>query len=85
MIHSDPSCCHEQQADVARAAPLPRRTNLTNRRTPFAFWPILPMPSTLRVFFILAPAEWTGADVLAAMEWHVLGEAELTGLYSPQP
>jgi phosphatidylethanolamine-binding protein (PEBP) family uncharacterized protein len=43
------------------------------------------MPSTLRVFFILAPAEPTRADVLAAMEGDVLGQAELTGVYTPQP
>lgn len=85
MIHSDPCYCHEQQADVARPAPLPRRTDLTNRRTLFAYWPILWMPSTLRVFFILAPAEPTRADVLAAMEGDVLGQAELTGVYTPQP
>ena len=85
MIHSDLSCCHEQQADGARSAPLPERTNLTNRRALFAYWPILSMPSTLRVFSVSAPAEATRADLLAAMEWHVLGEAELTGVYTPQP
>jgi len=74
MIHSDPSYCHEQQAHVARSAPLPKRTSLTNRGTLFACWPILSMQSTLRVFFIPAPAEATRADLLAAMEWHVLGE-----------
>jgi Raf kinase inhibitor-like YbhB/YbcL family protein len=30
-------------------------------------------------------AEATKADLLAAMEGHVLGEAELTGVYTPQP
>jgi phosphatidylethanolamine-binding protein (PEBP) family uncharacterized protein len=37
------------------------------------------------VSFVLAPAESTRADVLAVMEGHVLGEAELTGVYTPQP
>ena len=85
MIHSDLSCCHEEQVDGARSAPLPERTDLTNRRTLFAYWSVLSMPSALIVFFILAPAESTRADVLAVMEWHVLGEAELTGVYTPQP
>ena len=31
------------------------------------------------------PAEATKADLLAAMEGHVLDEAELTGVYTPQP
>jgi Raf kinase inhibitor-like YbhB/YbcL family protein len=31
------------------------------------------------------PAEATKADLKAAMEGHVLGEAELTGVYTPQP
>jgi len=31
------------------------------------------------------PAEATKAELLAAMEWHVLGQAELTGVYTPQP
>jgi Raf kinase inhibitor-like YbhB/YbcL family protein len=30
-------------------------------------------------------AEATKAELLAAMEWHVLGQAELTGVYTPQP
>lgn len=30
-------------------------------------------------------AEGTRAELLAAMEWHVLGQAELTGVYTPQP
>ena len=85
MIHSDPSYCHEQQAEGARTAPLPKRTNLTNRQTLFACWSTLSMPSTLMVSFVLAPAEATRADLLAAMEGHVLGEAELSGVYTPQP
>jgi len=31
------------------------------------------------------PAEATKADLLAAMEGHVLGQAEMTGVYTPQP
>jgi len=31
------------------------------------------------------PGESTMADVLAAMDGHLLGEAELTGVYTPQP
>jgi len=31
------------------------------------------------------PAEATKADLLAAMDGHVLGQAELTGVYTPQP
>jgi len=31
------------------------------------------------------PAEATKADLLLAIEGHVLGEAELTGVYTPQP
>jgi Raf kinase inhibitor-like YbhB/YbcL family protein len=31
------------------------------------------------------PEEATMADLLAAMEGHVLGQAELTGVYTPQP
>jgi Raf kinase inhibitor-like YbhB/YbcL family protein len=31
------------------------------------------------------PAEATMADLLAAMDGHVLGEAEVTGVYTPQP
>jgi Raf kinase inhibitor-like YbhB/YbcL family protein len=31
------------------------------------------------------PAEATKAELLAAMEWHVLGQAELMGVYTPQP
>jgi len=85
MIHSDLSCCHEQQADGARSAPLPERTNLTNRRTLFACWSTLSMPSTLMVSFVLAPAEATKADLLAVMEWHVFSEAELTGVFTPLP
>jgi hypothetical protein len=29
------------------------------------------------------PAEATKAELLAAMEWHVLGQAELTGVFTP--
>jgi hypothetical protein len=31
------------------------------------------------------PAEATRADLLAVMQGHVLGEAELTGVYAPRP
>jgi Raf kinase inhibitor-like YbhB/YbcL family protein len=31
------------------------------------------------------PAEATKAELLAVMEWHVLGQAELTGVYTQQP
>jgi len=31
------------------------------------------------------PAEATKAELLAVMEWHVFSEAELTGVYTPQP
>jgi hypothetical protein len=43
------------------------------------------MPSTLRVFSVSAPAEATKAELLAVMEWHVFSEAQLAGLYTPQP
>jgi len=68
---------------VARCAPLPRETNLTDRLTLFVLWPILSMPSTLRMFFVLASAESIRADLLAAMEGHVLAQAELTGVFTP--
>jgi hypothetical protein len=85
MINSDPASCHEQQVEMVLAAPLPKGTHLTDRRSPFAGRAILSMPCALRVSFVLAPAEATKADLLAAMEGHVLGRAELTRLYTPQP
>jgi len=83
MIHSGVLCWQKQQADVARSKPLPRRTICPNRRTLFACWPILSLPSTLRVFLILAPGESIRADLPAAMQGHVVGEAELAGVFTP--